>query len=204
MEKLLPLETNFFKTNQVYHLRITREDLDLHKTYTAFKDYKYVVVSMEGIDKKLHQHILIGDTSINKEQLTKILKETYPGTKGNKQFSNKLARNAKQLAKYVIKEEDFLTHGFSNAFITALQKLSYSTDDFKKKHDSLVESLSLDLITLYQYTNQFITLKCTHHQPIYPHHLKAHVIAMGIKTGRLGPEYITNNLFESIGLSIDD
>lgn len=201
MEKLLPIESNFFKANQVYHLRITREDLVLQTTYKAFKDYQYVIVAQEGLDTKLHQHILIADTSINKEQLTKILKETYPGTKGNKMFSNKQAKNKKSLTKYVIKDEDYLQHGFTSPFIKALQKLSYSQDDFKKKHDSLVESLLLELITLYQYTNKFIELKCQHHQPIYPHHLKAHVIAMGIKTGSLGPEYITNNLFEQIGLT---
>ncbi len=208
MNKLLPLETTFFTSQTCYHIRLTDPMLELSDTYTMFCDYKYLIVSQEHVDTNRHQHILIAhpwktNLKETKEELREIISKGYPNIKGNKGLSIKVARNQKSLTSYVLKEGEYQSKGFTDSFIKAAIKLSYRTDTLKKEYKNLQDALSLDMITIYQYSSQMLELKATHDQPIYVNHHRAHIIGKAIKHGYLDSSTLTEEILKDYYLIKD-
>lgn len=226
MEKKFPLESLFFVSNILFHIRLTSPDLTIEKTYDALAHTPQLVVAGEGDgnDKAYHQHVLVckvyqqnqtdrkDQESAFKNELREIVLKLYPECKGNKGHSIKIARNAKSLLSYVVKGDDYKFHGFKQEFIEAAKAVSYDMDEFKYKFNELKDGLTLAFMgkskdknldgpsIVRKYCDDLLALKCEHGQPIVLHHIRSHYLSVLIKYKVLTVASINNKIFEELGI----
>jgi hypothetical protein len=198
MTKQAKLIDTFFKTQWVYHVRITDDDVDLQDTYNALTPmFKYVIVAQEGgpdTDKALHHHCLVAgfqklpDELLNhsekkqRQHLKDVVKakilHLYPNATGPG-HSIVQAKNKKVLASYVLKGENYMSKGFTQEFIDRAIVLSYDQSAWKKKYQELREQLFDESITLEHYSNSLLELKAEAGQPIAINHHQNHILKVG-------------------------
>lgn len=179
-------------------IRITVDELTLEKTESIFKEYEKYIISEEGDgeNKRLHHHIVL-DTQEDSNKIKENIRKVYPNANGNKCIYCKPAKDKRQLAKYTLKEDNYIYKGFTEEFIKEHFKLSVAKTDLKKDIVKLEEDYILDKITTEQFTSRFIDLKVKYDQPLYTNHIVAYIRKMMIRSGNMkSKEYAKHVLFQ--------
>lgn len=206
MEKLFPLEHKLLTANNLFHIRVTGPEIeqgDLLGIYTqGTPGTQAIVIAIEHEESNKHAHILLA-TTLTKEPIRKLLLEAYPDLTGNKGHSIKKARSPDTLLAYVLKDDNFIYQGLTEAFIKKAYALSYQKEGFKKDYQALQNELALETISLFEYACSLIELKAKHNQPIYLNHIKAHLLSVNTKGSKRRSRYLAEQIFENLNLSID-
>ncbi len=178
----------FFHTTPCFHVRVTSDHVDLEKTFNRFKDFvPFLIVSQEGLNAAVrrHQHILLGTDKLAKKDIKDIILELYPQAIGNAGHSIKHARNKQCLVQYTLKEGNFKVQGFTNDFIARAIKLSYDHKGDKQRFVEILNQVIVGDITYTDYARAYWRLKATSGQPMYRHHMQAHLTTVAHRVGEL-------------------
>lgn len=169
------------------------EEIELEKTLTYLKKhYIYILVSLET-SGGLHIH---GQVSVNippsvstpKSEVDKLrqhLKIIYPDAKGNKCLYTQIVRVEKQSMKYILKEGNYCSTGYSKKWVDTLYKCSTKKENLKKKIDKNEEDLISRKITFEQFAIRYLEIKVNHGQNIYNNHITSYFRRLQLKTGHI-------------------
>lgn len=195
----------FFHQTPCYHVRITSDLVDLEKTFEAFVDKaNFLIVSQEGTvgTSHLHQHILLGSfffkDRVGKQAIKDIVLELYPSAIGNAGHSIKVARSKQCLAQYVLKDGCYKTHGFTSEFLAKAKLLSYNHKASKHAFVELMNRVILGELTLLEYACGYWKLKADSGQPIYKHHVQAHLVSVAVRIGEISPHSAAERMVYNI------
>lgn len=145
---------------------------------------KFIIGFEEG-----HQHIMLVTKpkdewmkgSIHKK-LRDWVKKTF-NVQGNGQYSIKYAKNEKQLSKYVVKDGDYKSVGFSDKelalFLLCSNKKGLS--NLKVELNKIEASFFSDEIDIVELYALFVKIKIKYGQNIYPNHMDAYVMKIYFK-----------------------
>lgn len=157
------------------------DKLSLETTQQMLSPFKYIISEEgDGITTKYHQHIILV-CDLDTEGVRALVKKTYPDCQGNKCIYIKACRDKKQLAKYTLKEGNYVYKGFSKKYIDETFKCAKPKTDLKKDMTENEDNYILDKITDSQFVQRYIDLKVKHDQPLYMNHIEAYVRKMVCK-----------------------
>lgn len=143
--------------------------------------YKYIISEEgDGVTTKYHQHIILvcdQDTKF----IRNLIKTTYPDCATNKCIYIKLCVTKTGLAKYTLKEGEYIYQGFSKQFIDDTFKCSKPKTDLKKDITENEDNYILDKICDSEFIKRYISLKVRHDQPLYMNHIEAYMRKMACK-----------------------
>lgn len=167
-------------------IRITTDNMTLERTASIFKDNDKYIISQEGDDDttRLHHHVVLASDESSEDIKSKI-RQVYPEAKGNKCIYVKPSRDKRQLAKYTLKEGNYIYKGFSEQFIKEHFRLAVAKTDLKKEITANEEIYILGIITTEQFVERYIDIKVKHDQPLYTNHIVAYVRKMMVRSGNL-------------------
>lgn len=174
--------------------------MEIEKTFKHFEKYNKYIISQEGDDlnTRIHQHILL-ETEELRDDIAKHIRHLYPDAIGNKGIYIRPSRDKMQLAKYTLKEGNYLYKGFSEKFINEKFKCSKAKTDLKKDITALEDKLILREIHIEKFIKEFIELKVKYDQPLYVNHIRAYCLKMAVKSGAYTSDQLAQNVMEGFG-----
>lgn len=146
-----------------------------------------------------HIHVLLVTPHkewIDKSRDTKLhswVKESF-SVKGNGEYSIKLARNKKQLKKYVLKEGDYEYKGFTEEELKNYQKASNKKglDKISKEIQENEMMYFQGKITIEEFYERYVDIKVSYGQNIYWNHMDAYVQKIKFKNNKKLIAYAVN------------
>lgn len=186
-------------------IRITTEVLELSKSYAIFDEFsdKFIISQEGGTDStKLHQHVLLVTDQTDvfiKEQIRLV----YPDAKTNKGIYCRPSRDKRQLAKYTVKEGEYLYKGFTTKYISDTFKTSIAKTDLKKEVTNNEDRYILGEITTEQFIEKYIEIKVKHDQNLYMNHIQAYITKLMVRQGSLKSSTLSDLIIHRIRMSVE-
>lgn len=180
-------------------IRITVEELELEKTEMIFKHYEKYIISEEGDGEftRVHHHVILV-TEEDSNKIKENIRKVYPKATGNKCIYCRPAKDKRQLAKYTLKEDNYIYKGFSEEFIKIHFKLAVAKTDLKKDLIKIEEDYVLGKVTTEQFTQQYIELKVKYDQPLYTNHVVSYIRKMMVRSGNMTSKLYAKQIISQI------
>lgn len=184
-------------------IRLTVDDLEIEKTQQLFEYATRYIISTEGDgdNTRIHHHIILV-TEETSDQIKLRIREVYPTAKGNKCLYCKPSKDKTQLAKYTLKEGNYVYKGFTDKFIADTFKLSTNKTDRKKDLISLEEAYIMENLTSSQFLEQYILYKVKYDQPLYSNHIQAYMMKMMIRANKLSVQSYADSILAKCEMSV--
>lgn len=175
-----------FLGNNYWHTRITK-NVELTEIETFIKTITKTYLICKETLPRVHFHCCIQTQLSEKELRALILKSSYGG---RGQYQLTVAKNVKQMKKYILKDGDYVYGNMNEKEIETLRKCSNKKglDNFGKELQLLEEKyLGTDNHMFSQFAFNFVKLKISYGQNLYGNHIKAYLNKMRCKRD---PNYI--------------
>lgn len=166
-------------------------DLELKKTLIHLKEkYTYILLSLESSGgQHIHGQVSVKiPPSVTKksevDKVRQLLKDLYPTAQGNKCLYTRQVKLARQSAKYILKEGDYVYNGYSKEYVDTLYRCSTKKENLKLKVQKNEDNLISGKILFEEFAIRYIEIKVMHGQNLYNNHIQSYFNRYLLKSGQ--------------------